>query len=241
MVIAHYSTEKNRSFLTDMTAKYSILSVLSSFGLLASASAVTIGFGTALPAAVQDTQSDGTSNQMRQNINTTDTVVLGAGTYEAVSWSYLAAVDATNGATQPVFPFLTILNGVGSHTVVAFGLTIDTDPGANAGVLFGGVNNTFTIGAGGATIAAGVQNPGGAGIQNSIMTDTSFGITDHANSLNFDEANSIGATLDSFGHANLPRTYGFSIEVEAVAVPEPSTSLLSLIVVAGFCGIRRRR
>ena len=222
-----------------MTAKYSILSVLSSFGLLASASAVTIGFGTALPAAVQDTQSNGANNQMRQNINTTDTVVLGAGTYEAVSWSYLAAVDATNGATQPVFPFLTILNGVGSHTVVAFGLTIDTDPGANAGVLFGGVNNTFTIGAGGATIAAGVQNPSGDGIQNSIMTDTSFGITDHANSLNFDDAGSAGATLDTFGHANLPRTYGFSIEV--VAVPEPSTSLFALIAVAGFGGIRRRR
>jgi hypothetical protein len=223
-----------------MTAKFSILSALSSFGLLASASAVTIGFGTALPVPVQDTQSNGTNNQMRQNINTTDTVVLGAGTYQAVSWSYLAAPDsATAGVTQPVFPFLTILNGVGNHTVVAFGLTIDTDPGANAGVLFGGVNNTFTIGAAGATIAAGVQNPSGDGIQNSIMTDTSFGITDHANSLNFDDAGSAGATLDTFGHANLPRTYGFSIEV--VAVPEPSTSLLALMAVAGFGGIRRRR
>ena len=105
-----------------------------------------------------------------------------------------------------------------------------------ADVLFGGVNNTFTIGAGGATIAAGVQNPSGAGIQNSIMTDTSFGITDHANSGNFDDAGNVGTTLGSFGHGNLARTYGFSIDV--VAVPEPSTSLLALI---GFGGIRRRR
>lgn len=227
------------SFFSNMTTELSILSALSTFGLLASASAVTIGFGTALPSPAQDTQSDGSSNQMRQNINTTDTVVLGAGTYQAVSWSYLAAPDATNGATQPVFPFLTILNGVANHTVVAFGLTIDTDPGANADVLFGGVNNTFTIGAGGATIAAGVQNPSGAGIQNSIMTDTSFGITDHANSGNFDDAGNVGATLGSFGHGNLARTYGFSIDV--VAVPEPSTSLLALIAVVGFGGIRRRR
>ncbi|MDE0861257.1 MAG: PEP-CTERM sorting domain-containing protein [Akkermansiaceae bacterium] len=222
-----------------MTANFSTLSALSALGLLASASAVTIGFGTALPAPAQDTQSDGSNNQMRQNINTTDTVVLGAGTYQAVSWSYLAAPDATNGATQPVFPFLTIFNGVENHTVVAFGLTIDTEPGVNSDVAFGGDNNTFIIGAGGATIAAGMQNPEGNGHQNSIMTDTSFGITDHANSLNFDEAGIVGATLDSFGHGNLPRTYGFSIEV--MAVPEPSTSLLSLITVAGFCGMRRRR
>jgi hypothetical protein len=84
-----------------------------------------------------------------------------------------------------------------------------------------------------------VQNPSANGHQNSILTDTSFGITDHANSGNFDDAGSVGATLDSFGFANLPRTYGFSIEV--VAVPEPSTSLLSLIAVVGFCGMRRRR
>jgi hypothetical protein len=224
-----------------MTAKSPIFSALTAFGLLASANAVTIGFGTALPNPEQDTQSDGTTNQMRQNINTTDTVFLAAGTYQAMSWSYLAAADATNGATQPVFPFLTILNGVGNHTVVAYGLTIDTNPGANAGVSFGGSNDIFTIGVGGATLAAGMQSTSAAGVQNAIMTDTSFGVTDHANSLNFDEAGNVSATLDSFGHADLTRTYGFSIDVEPVAVPEPSTSLLGLIAVVGFCGIRRRR
>ena len=70
---------------------------------MTNANAATIGFGTDLPSPAQDTQSNGANNQMRQNINTTDTVVLGAGTYQAVSWSYLAAPDATNGATQPVF------------------------------------------------------------------------------------------------------------------------------------------
>lgn len=223
-----------------MTAKSSFFSALSALGLIASANAVTIGFGTALPTPAQDTQSDGSNNQMRQNINVTDTVFLAAGTYQAVSWSYLAAADSvTAGVTQPVFPFITIMNGGGNHTVQAFGLTIDTEPGVNTGVSFGGANDTFTIGAGGATLAAGMQSTSAVGVQNAIMTDTSFGVTDHANSLLFDEAGNVGATLDSFGHANLARTYGFSIEV--VAVPEPSTSLLGLIAVAGFCGIRRRR
>ena len=228
-------------FLITMTTKSSLISAVCALGLLASANAVTVGFGTALPNPVQDTQSDGATNQMRQNINTTNTVFLGQGTYQATTWSYNAAPDATNGATQPVFPFLTILNGVGNHTVVAFGATIDTDPGVNTGVLFGGSNDTFTIGAGGATIAAGVQNPSAAGVQNSILTDTSFGITDHANSQNFDDAGSVGTTLDSFGFANLPRTYGFSIEV--AQIPEPSSSLFALtaLAVVGFCGTRRRR
>jgi len=175
---------------------------------------------------------------MRQNINITDTVFLSAGTYQATTWSYLAAADATNGATQPVFPFITIMNGVGNHTVQAFGATIDTDPGINTGIVFGGANDTFTIGAGGATIAAGVQNPNGASIQNSIMTDLGFGNTDHANSLDFDEAGGVGNTLDSFGHSNLPRTYGFSIEVERI--PEPSSSLFALTALA-VIGLRRRR
>ncbi len=190
-----------------------------SFILLARASAITIGFGTGL-VGVQDTPSDGNSNQMRQNINITDTVFLDAGTYHATTWDYNAAPDATNGAAQPVFPFLVIVNGPANHTVVAFGETIDTDPGLQTLVPFGGPNDTFTIPAGGATVAAGVQNTNGASVQNSILTDTSFGSTDHANSGNFDEAGGVGNTLDNFGHGNLTRTYAFSIEVEAGEVTD---------------------
>ena len=164
-----------------------LLTTCFSFALLARVHAITIGFGTGL-LGVQDTPSDGNSNQMRQNINITDTVFLEAGTYHATTWDYNAAPDATNGAAQPVFPFLVIVNGPANHTVIAFGETIDTEPGVQTLVPFGGTNDTFTIPAGGATVAAGMQNTSGASVQNSILTDTSFGTTDHANSANFDEA-----------------------------------------------------
>jgi hypothetical protein len=176
---------------------------------------------------VQDTQSNGANNQMRQNINITDTVFLEAGIYHATTWDYQAAPDSgTAGVTQPVFPFLTIVNGPANHTVLAFGDTIDTEPGTQNDVPFGGDNDTFTIPAGGATVAAGIQNPSEIGVQNSILTNTGFGITDHANSLNFDEAGGVGNALDSFGHANLPRTYAFSIDVESgVALDQDGDNL----------------
>ncbi len=194
--------------------------------LITGAGAVTIGFGPTLTGA-QDTQSDGTNNQMRQNINITDTVFLAAGTYRATTWDYQAAEDATNGATQPVFPFLTLVNGPAAHTVLAFGVTIDTEPGIQNLVPFGGTNDTFVVPDGGATIAAGIQNTNADAVQNSILTDTSFGTTDHANGLNFDEAGSVGASLTSFGHANLPRTYAFSIEVEPVGDSNPTPPVVT--------------
>ena len=220
-----------------MNLKLAIATPIFALGLTVSASAVTIGFGPGL-TGVQDTPSDGTTNQMRQNINITNTVFLAEGTYQATTWDYQAAADATNGATQPVFPFLTIVNGPANHTVIAFGDTIDTDPGIQNNVLFGGSNNVFTIGAGGATVAAGIQNTNAAGVQNSILTDTSFGTTDHANGSNFDEAGGVGNTLDSFGHGNLTRTYAFSIEVEQI--PEPSTSWIAVLGLAMIV-LRRRR
>ena len=199
-----------------------------SFALMAGASAATIGFGPDLLGA-QDTQSNGTNNQMRQNINITDTVFLAAGTYRATTWDYQAGEDASNGATQPVFPFLTLVNGPGDHTVLALGATIDTEPGIQNLVPFGGTDDTFVVPEGGATIAAGIQNTNADGVQNSILTDTSFGTTDHANGLNFDEAGTVGASLTSFGHANLPRTYAFSIEVEPAELSNPTPPVVTAL------------
>ena len=215
------------------------LAAATGIALVSSASAVTVGFGPGL-VGVQDTAAaDSGANQMRQNINITDTVTLGPGTYQATTWDYQAGPDSTvPGVTQPVYPFLTIVNGAANHTVLAFGATIDTDPGTQNGVPFGGANSIFTL-TSSVTIAAGIQNPSGPGIQNSILTDTSFGVTDHANSLNFDDAAGVGNTLDNFGHANLARTYAFSIEVERI--PEPSGAVLLLAGGAAIFLRRRRR
>ncbi|MBT4799015.1 MAG: Ig-like domain-containing protein [Verrucomicrobia bacterium] len=210
------------------TRTKNLLAASISFALMTGASAVTIGFGPDLLGA-QDTQSNGTNNQMRQNINITDTVFLAAGTYRATTWDYQAGEDASNGATQPVFPFLTLVNGPGDHTVLALGATIDTEPGIQNLVPFGGTDDTFVVPEGGATIAAGIQNTNADGVQNSILTDTSFGTTDHANGLNFDEAGTVGASLTSFGHANLPRTYAFSIEVEPAELSNPTPPVVTAL------------
>ena len=47
----------------------------------------------------------------------------------------------------------------------------------------------------------------------------------------------VGGTVDGFGHANLARSYAFSIDV----VPEPSTALLLTTVLAGLAFFRMRR
>ncbi len=60
------------------------------------------------------------------------------------------------------------------------------------------------------------------GVQNNILADFPIASTDHANNLNIVKTGGVGNTLDTFGHANLARTYGFNIEVEAISVPEPS-------------------
>lgn len=49
----------------------------------------------------------------------------------------------------------------------------------------------------------------------------------------------VGGTVDGFGHANLGRSYAFSIEVELV--PEPSTIVLGLLGVMGAFACHRRR
>ena len=227
-----------RNYCNTHMSKKALITFCSAFALAGTAGAVTVGFGPNLNG-VQDTPAGNSgANQMRQNINITNTVVLAPGVYRATSWDYNAAPDSTvPGVTQPVFPFITMINSPGNHTVLASGATIDTEPGIQNGVAFGGSNDTFTIPLGGATIAAGVQNLNQAGVQNSILTDTSFGQTDHANSGNFDDAANIGASLTNRGHGGLTRTYGFSIEVELI--PEPSS--LALVGLGGLFLLRRRR
>jgi hypothetical protein len=48
----------------------------------------------------------------------------------------------------------------------------------------------------------------------------------------------VGGAVDGFGHANLGRSYAFSIDVDAV--PEPSSVLIA-VVLAGLAVFQLRR
>ena len=88
-----------------MTLKKTIFTSLVVLGMASGTNAATVGVANVdlLPAtfASQDTLSNGSNNQMRQNINITNTIFLTEGTYQATSWSYIAAPDSgTPGVTQ---------------------------------------------------------------------------------------------------------------------------------------------
>ncbi|HJM65020.1 MAG TPA: hypothetical protein QGF50_14995, partial [Roseibacillus sp.] len=61
-----------------MSKKQTLLTTCLAVALVSDVGAIKIGFGTALNG-VQDTQSNGGNNQMRQNINITNTVFLPEG------------------------------------------------------------------------------------------------------------------------------------------------------------------
>ena len=102
---------------------------------------------------------------------------------------------------------------------------------------FGGTSFSLTSST---EIFGGIVNPTVAGSQNPIYTNLASGSQmDHDN--NADGLLSpavVGGTVDGFGHANLARSYAFSIEVDPV--PEPSTAILLTMVLAGLAFFRMR-
>ena len=217
----------------------SLLSASVAIGLVANAEAATIiGAGTGIltlgGADVQvDTPSDGTTDQSRQNLDDTFTATLAAGVYSITSFSYQA------GQTGSVIPYLAKLTAADTYEILGVGDQIDvTTLDADVTVPFGG-SNQFTLSES-TVVYAGIVNPTGAGAQNPIKTNLASGATvDHDNNADglISQA-AVGGTVDGFGHANLGRSYAFSVAVDAV--PEPSSALLSLLGVA-VIGLRRRR
>ena len=206
-------------------------------GLVASSHAQTIGAGTGIlslpdPNNQVDTSTDGTTDQSRQNLDQDFTATLPAGTYEGDTWTYQA------GQTGSVIPYIAFATGDDSYEILAVGIQVDVDDsGLNVDVTvpFGG--DPFTLAAS-TEIFGGIVNPTEAGSQNPIWTNLNSGNTmDHDNNADGNLSPAVvGGTVDGFGHANLARSYAFSIDV----VPEPSTALLLTTVLAGLAFFRMR-
>jgi hypothetical protein len=174
-----------------------------------------------------DTSTDGVNDQSRQNIDQSFTATFGPGLFEATSWGFRA------GQTGSVIPYVAKATGPDSYEILAVGQQIDVfaeivgvdlEP-----IPFGG--NTFYLDAP-TVLYAGIVNPMVPGSQNPVATNLNSGFQmDHDN--NFDGQMSpaiVGGAVGGFGHANLARSYAFSIDVNAV--PEPTAICLTLIVGA---------
>lgn len=209
--------------------------------LAADVGAATIGAGIGILDLAGanntfDTPSDGTTDQSRQNLDQTFTVTLQPGVYQASSWSFRA------GQTGSVTPYVARATGPDSYIVLAAGSLVDVaanDLDVDMTVAFGGTD-TFTLDAP-TEIFGGIVNPKVAGSQNPVYTNLASGSTvDHDNNAdgNLSEA-IVGGTIDGFGHANLGRSYAFSIEIDPI--PEPSPLLLAAVAALGAGVVVRRR
>ncbi|MBL4701454.1 MAG: hypothetical protein JKX85_09370 [Phycisphaeraceae bacterium] len=174
-----------------------------------------------------DTSTTGDNDQSRQNVDITNTETLDAGAYHATSWSYQA------GQTGSVIPYVASANGAGGYEILAVGAQVDIDENGldvDVTVPFGG--SAFTLEANATEIFGGIMSPPGIGSQNPIKTNlASGGFMDHDN--NNDGAFTlpmVGGFVDGFGHANLGRSYAFSIQIEPadgpVVDPTPTLDIL---------------
>lgn len=221
-----------------------LLAILAAAGTLAFATtshAQTVGAGIGildLPGAnnAVDTPSDGTTDQSRQNLDQSFTATLGAGEWMGSTWSFRA------GQAGSVIPYLAQATGPDSYTILAVGDQVDvtsSDLDMDITLPFGGAS--FTL-AGDTEIFGGIVNPKEAGSQNPIYTNLNSGsFMDHDNNADGNLSPAIvGGAVDGFGHANLARSYAFSIDVQQV--PEP-TSVFAVLTGLGLtvAMLRRRR
>ena len=211
------------------------------FGLIANSSADTIGAGIAIldlpgPDIQVDTPSDGTTDQSRQNLDQSFTATLDAGEYIGTGWSFRA------GQAGSVIPYIALATGPDSYEILAVGEQFDVTSELLdldlVGVPFGGSSFTLTSST---EVFGGIVNPTVAGSQNPIYTNINSGFTmDHDNNADGQLSPAVvGGTVDGFGHANLARSYAFSIEVDPV--PEPSTAILITVLSGLAVFVMRRR
>ena len=222
--------------------KTSFITAVTTLSLAAGAQAATLGPGTSIlglpsPNNQVDTPSGGGADQSRQNLDLSFTATLPAGVYEGLTWTFQA------GQTGSVIPYIAYSTGPSTYQILAVGSQVDVSAGdlnLDMTVPFGG--SPFTL-ASATELFGGIVNPTVAGSQNPVYTNlNSGGFMDHDNNADGNLSPAVvGGSVDGFGHANLPRSYAFSIEVEAV--PEPTTSMFTLFGFGALIllGLRRRR
>ncbi|MFC1759309.1 PEP-CTERM sorting domain-containing protein [Planctomycetota bacterium] len=223
-----------------MKVRMSWAAAILALGLVAKANAETVGAGVSIldldGANIQvDTSTDGETDQSRQNLDISFTATLGAGDWAGTEWTYRA------GQTGSVIPYLAIATDVDKvYEIVAVGDQVDVGGDGldmDVTVPFGG--SSFSVDAD-TVLYGGIVNPTEIGSQNPVYTNLNSGsMMDHDN--NADGMLSpavVGGNADGFGHANLARSYAFSINVEKV--PEPTTAY-SMVALLGLLGLALRR
>ena len=223
-----------------MNMKKTLIAAFVVLGLAVSANAETVGAGVSIldldaPNIQVDTPTNGENDQSRQNLDISFTATLGAGEWQGTDWTFRA------GQTGSVIPYLAVATDVDKvYEIVAVGNQVDIGDGdldADMTLPFGGA--PFTVGAD-TVLYGGIVNPMEIGSQNPVYTNLNSGsMMDHDN--NNDGMMSpavVGGSVEGFGHANLPRSYAFSIDVERV--PEPSAAF-SMVALLGLGGLAMRR
>lgn len=201
---------------------------------VSSAEATLIGAGTGITLEVVDTPDGGP----RINVDESYAVTLGAGPYQAVSFSFAAGQDGD------AIPFLATLTGNNpdEYEIIALGNQVDISGApVTQTVPFGGAD-TFTLDAS-TTVFAGFTNSA-ASPHNPIYLDNGTAeTTDHDNAIEAaltSVGQLVGSPANPMSHPNLGRTYAFSIDVQPIPEPASFTLLvfgLSLMAVT----LRRRR
>ena len=201
---------------------------------VSNAVAISIGAGTAIPLEVVDTANGGP----RINVDENYAVMLDAGPYRAMSFSFAAGQDGD------AIPFLATLTGnPNEYEIVALGdqVAITGSPVTQT-VPFGG-SDSFTL-ATSTTVFAGFTNSP-ASPHNPIYLDNNTAqTTDHDNAIEqaiMSVGQLIGSPANPMSHANLGRTYAFAIDVQLVPEPSGLALLGSGVGLIALIWRRRRR